>query len=125
MPTPSKRQLQNEVKTFVIDTALARLEKMKKSKFWPEGGFRNSYGYSHKIYGYRDIITVNARFLDENILDNGRLMINTCQNDWNLIEKQFNRIIKLLDGYETDDIKFEFEHDAAGGSSFWFKWRIG
>ncbi|MCZ4244919.1 hypothetical protein [Pedobacter punctiformis] len=97
---------------------------MKRSKYWPDGGFRNSYGFSHKIYGYRDVITVNARFFDDNILDSGRLMVNTEQADFNLIRNQFSRIIKLLDGYNTDDLSFEYEHSAAGGTSFWFKWII-
>ena len=60
-----QKRIENEVKTFVIQTAIERLQKMKKSKYWPEGGFRQGYGFSHKIYGYQDIVAVNARFFEE------------------------------------------------------------
>lgn len=119
-----QKHQENEVKTFVIQTAIERLQKMKRSKYWPDGGFRQGYGFSHKIYGYRDIIAVSARFFDEKNVSQGRLMVNTAQQDWDLVEKQFNRIMKLLDGYESDAVTYKFEHDAAGGTSLWFAWTI-
>lgn len=119
-----QKRIENEVKTFVIQTAIDSLQKMKKSKYWPEGGFRQGYGFSHKIYGYLDIVAVSARFFEGGNMQDGRMMVNTSQQDENLIEKQFNRVIKLLDGYEAEGVSYKFEHEAAAGSSFWFKFSI-
>lgn len=119
-----QKRIENEVKTFVIQTAIERLQKMNKSKYWPEGGFRQGYGFSHKIYGYLDIVAVNARFFEEENMQDGRMMINTSQEDERLVDKQFSRVIKLLDGYEAEGVSYKFEHVAAAGSSYWFKFTI-
>jgi hypothetical protein len=119
-----QKRIENEIKTFVIQTAIDRLQKMKKSKYWPEGGFRQGYGFSHKIYGYQDIVAVSARFFDEKNMQEGRIMVNTSQQDETLVDKQFSRVIKLLDGHEAEGVSYKFEHVAAAGSSFWFKFTI-
>lgn len=126
MPTKTKpRTLEQDVKDFVVETAIERLQKMKTSKFWPKGGFRQGYGYSFKTYGLLEVIPVNAlpgAFAEG--LKSGRLMINTDAPGTELTRKRFNKVIKLLDGYNTEDISYEYETNCANGHSYWFKWTL-
>jgi len=123
MPKPNPEE---EVKNFVVETALNRLHKMRRSKFWPKGGFRQGWGYSFKVYGYLDIVTVNARtYLEETgDLYKGRLMINgNIYNETNKI-KQFDRVTALLDNYESAGIIYNYELSTCNDNCLWFAWTI-
>ena len=121
-----KGRTEEEVKNFVVEVALNRLQKMKLSKFWPKGGFRQGWGYNFKVYGKLDIITVNARtFLEnENNMYKGRLMINgNIYNEVNK-DKQFSRVVNLVDQFKAEGVTFNFELCVCNGNGLWFAWSI-
>ena len=116
-------RVDSEVKIYVCSTVVDYLnEKFKRSIFRPKGGFRQGWGYSFKVYGLMDIITVNARYYGMNG-DNqavGRMMINSLD----FSEKRSNKIIKLLDMQIINDVHLSFEIDCANGHSLWLAWKI-
>ncbi|RZJ92443.1 MAG: hypothetical protein EOO20_01675 [Chryseobacterium sp.] len=122
----SKNIIDEDILTEVEQIVIDHLNLMfKDNPLKPKGGFKIGYGYGFKIYGLIDVIQVNARFLSNQ--DNsytGRLMINTSEIDTIRSKSRFDEIIKLLDGNYLKDILFNYELNAAGGHSYWFKFKI-
>ena len=110
-----------DIRSLVADTIVDHLNtKFKRSKFKPNGGFRRPYGYSMKVYGLLDIITVDCRVYED--MATGRMMINTNNFGSDRYKKQFQKIIKLVSQYNLDGLAFE--HELSAAPTHWFKFTI-